>query len=146
MSGRKRSGARASGTESGWAATSTEVLGEDSVGGEGGHEPLGLLAHVGPDDGAKVLDQLLGPPVYLVLVAVDLVLGVAAPAPPLALGAAEFDVPGPSPCSCQLTGCTRIESQFGQHCMPFADCFLLWKPMRSFASTGVRPPVPREAA
>jgi hypothetical protein len=85
--------ARAAAPASGWVATSTEVLGEDAVGSEGGREPIGFLSHVGPDDGAKVPDQLLVAPVSLVVVPVDLVLGVAVPAPPLALGAAEFDVP-----------------------------------------------------
>jgi hypothetical protein len=41
----------------------------------------------------EVPHQLLVAPVYLVHVAVDLVLGVAAPAPPFAFGAAELHVP-----------------------------------------------------
>ena len=56
-------------------------------------EALGLFLHVGPGEGAQVLDQLLAAAVELLVEGVDLGLGVAVPAPPLALGAAELDVP-----------------------------------------------------
>jgi hypothetical protein len=56
----------------GWATTSIEVLGEDAVGREGGREPIGFLAHVGPDECTEVLDQLLTAAIQLLVVLVDL--------------------------------------------------------------------------
>src|SRR3954462_14351822 len=78
---------------SGPSCVALEVFREDAVARKGHCEPIGLVLHVGPGQGAQVLDQLLAASVQLLVVDVDLGLAEGVAAPPFTLGAAELDVP-----------------------------------------------------
>src|SRR5947208_3369795 len=70
-----------------------EVAREDCVCLEGAREAVDLLGHVGRDHALVVAAELLGARLELVVEAVALVLGEDVGLAPLALGAAERDVP-----------------------------------------------------
>ena len=60
---------------------------------QGADEPLDLLFHVRPRQQAKVVEQLLGATVELLVEAVDERLAVDAATDPRAVGAVEVDAP-----------------------------------------------------
>src|SRR5262245_3430272 len=70
-----------------------EVLGEDLVRLEGGGEALDLLLHVGANQDVEIVEHRLRAAVERLVQAVDDLLLIAAAAVPLALRAAEGDVP-----------------------------------------------------
>src|SRR5690349_9334625 len=70
-----------------------EVLGEDQVVIERLHEAVDLLLHVGVHQALEVADERLGAPVELLVEALDELLLEDAGAGPLAIGAAQGDLP-----------------------------------------------------
>ena len=71
----------------------SEVHRPDGVGGQRAREALDLLLHVGPGQALEVAHERLGAAVELLVEAVDRVLVVEADRVPLAVGAAELDLP-----------------------------------------------------
>src|SRR3954449_4476919 len=75
----------------GWRAL--EVLGDDVIGVQRGGEALDLVLHVGVREALEVADQRLGAAVELLVEALDELLLEDPGAGPLAVGAAQGDLP-----------------------------------------------------